>query len=80
MCDCVSYRQPLGIIDLAGAEESLEGVVARQDEAGEVDKEATAEVEEDEEEVQAAQGKDHVDLGHTGLLLKVVEDLILGEL
>lgn len=70
----------MSIIGLGCTEERLEGVVARQDEAGKVDKEGTAEVEEDEEEVQTGQGKDHVDLGHTGLLLKVVENLILGEL
>lgn len=70
----------MGIIDLGGTEESFQGVVARQDEAGKVDKEGTSKVEEDKEEVQATQGEDHVDLGHTSLLLKVVENLILGEL
>jgi hypothetical protein len=75
-----AYCQPLGVVDLAGGEKSLEGVVAREDEAGKVDEECTAEVEEDQEEVQAAQAEDHVDLGHAGLLLEIVEHLIFGQL
>lgn len=76
----VSYCQPLCVVDLAGTEESFERIVARQDEAGEVDEEGTAEVEEDEEKVQTTETQDHVDLGNTGLLLEVVEDFIFGEL
>jgi hypothetical protein len=75
-----AYGQPLGVIDLAGGEEGLERVVARKDEASKVDEECTAEVEEDEEEVETAQAKDHVDFGHAGLLLEIVEHLIFGQL
>jgi len=80
--ECVDHpvSQPLGIVSLAGAEQSLERVVSRKDETSKVDEEGASEVEEDEEEVQAAEGEDHVDLGNTGLLLKIVENVIFGQL
>jgi hypothetical protein len=46
------YREPLCVIDLAGTEQGLQGVVSRNDEAGEVDEELAADVEEDEEKVE----------------------------
>lgn len=70
----------MSIISFAGRKESLERVVAGKDEASEVDQEATSKVKEDEEEVQAAETEDHVDLRDTGLLLEIVEDLIFREL
>jgi hypothetical protein len=76
----VSYCKPLGIVDLASAEEGFKRVVARENEAGEVDEEGAAKVEEDQEEIETSQSQDHVDLGHTGLLLKIVEDFIFGQL
>jgi hypothetical protein len=75
-----AYSQPLSVIDLAGAEQSLERVVARNDESGNVDEEFSSNVEENEEEVEASEAKDHVDLGDRRLLLKVVECGVLGQL
>lgn len=75
-----TYSQPLGVIDLAGAEESLERVVTGNDESSNVDEELSGNVEEDEEEVETSETKDHVDLGDRRLLLKVVECGVLGQL
>ena len=60
-CVCVnvgqgSYGQPLSVVDLAGAEQRLERVVAGEDEASEVDEEGSSQVEEDEEEVDVVGG------------------------
>lgn len=68
----------MSIIDFAGGEEGLEGEVARKNEAGEIDEEGSSQVEEDEEEVQAAESKSDVDLGNASLSLKIVEDFVLG--
>lgn len=70
----------LGVIRGTGREESLEGVVAGEEETGKVDEELASDVEEDKEEVDSDQAEDHVDLGDIGLTLKVVEDRVLGEL
>lgn len=75
-----TYSQPLGVIDLAGAEESLERVVTGNDETSNVDEELSGDVEEDQEEVETGETKDHVDLGDRRLLLKVVECGVLGQL
>jgi len=69
--------EPLGIIGLAGRENSFERVVSGDDETSKVGKDLSSEVEENEEEVEADNTKDGVDLGHGCLLLKVVEDLVL---
>lgn len=73
-------RQPLSVIDLAGAEQGIERVVAGNDEAGNVDEELAGNVEEDEEEVEAGETEDGVDLGDRRLLLKVVEGGVFGQL
>ncbi len=70
----------MGVVDLAGGEEGFHGVVARDDEAGEVDEELASDVEEDEEEVETDKAEESVDLGDTGLPLKIVERRILGKL
>jgi hypothetical protein len=75
-----TYGQPLCIVNLAGGEKSFHRVVARYDEASEINQELGADVEEDEEEVQANKTKEDVDLGHAGLLLEIVERLIFGQL
>ena len=58
----------------------MQRVVAGDDKAGNVDKELAGNVEEDQEEVEAGETKDGVDLGNRGLLLKVVEGGVLGQL
>jgi hypothetical protein len=73
----ISY---LSVILGVGGEEGLEGVVAGNEETGEVSEELASDVEEDEEEVNSDQAEDGVDLGDVGLALKVVEDRVLGEL
>jgi hypothetical protein len=75
-----TYCQPLRVVNLARAEQSVQRVVAGDDEAGNVDEELSSDVEEDEEEVEAGETEDYVDLGDGGLLLKVVEGGVLGQL
>jgi hypothetical protein len=70
----------LCVIDLAGAEQSVQRVVAGNDESGNVDEELASNVEEDEEEVETGKTENGVDLGHGGLLLEVVEGGVLGQL
>lgn len=70
----------MGVVHLGCGEQSLQRVVARDDEAGDVGQELAAEVEDDEEEVQGDKTNDGVDLGDRGLLLEVVESRVLGEL
>jgi hypothetical protein len=75
-----TYSQPLSVIDLARAEQSLQGVVTRNDKPGNVDEEFSGNVEKDQEEVKTGKTEDHVDLGDRCLLLKVVECGVLGQL
>jgi hypothetical protein len=77
---CPTYGQPLGVITLLRSEESLEGVVGRDDEAGGVDEELSSDVEEDKEEVEGAETENNVDLGNVGLLLKLLQLGVLGQL
>jgi hypothetical protein len=79
-CFDPTHGQPLGVIGLASAEEGLEGVVGRDDEAGGVDEELSSDVEEDQEEVQGTKAEDDVDLGNIGLLLKLLQLRVLGQL
>lgn len=58
----------------------LERVVGRDDEADGVDEKLGSNVEEDEEEVESTETEDDVNLGYSGLLLKLVEVLISAEL
>lgn len=75
-----THGQPLGVIALAGGEEGLEGVVGGDDEAGGVDEELSSNVEEDKEEVEGAEAEDNVNLGNVGLLLKLLQLRVLGQL
>jgi hypothetical protein len=70
----------VGVIGLARGEQSLERVVAGDEETGKVDEELASDVEEDEEEVEGTETEDDVDLGDGALLLKVVEGRVLGQL
>lgn len=76
----MTYSEPLGIIGLAGREDSFKGIVSGEDETSKVGKDLTSKVEENEEEVEADNTKNGVDLGDGRLLLEVVEDLILRQL
>ena len=75
-----THGQPLGVIALAGGEKGLEGVVGGDDEAGGVDEELSGNVEEDKEEVEGAEAENNVDLGDVGLLLKLLQLRVLGQL
>ena len=55
------------------AKQRTERVVGGNNEASKVGKKLTAEVEDDEEEVESSDTDDGVGLGNAGLLLKVVE-------
>ena len=70
----------MGVIGLARREQSLERVVAGDEEASKVDEELASNVEEDEEEVEGTKTEDDVDLGDGALLLKVVEGRVLRQL
>lgn len=75
-----THCQPLGIVLLAGGEQGVEGVVAGNDEAGEVGQELTTQVEDDKEEVEGSNADDGVGLGNVGRLLDVVQGGVLGQL
>lgn len=70
----------MGIINLAGTEQCFQRIVSWNYESRKVDEEFASNVEEDEEEVEADKAKEGVDLGHTGLSLKIVERRVFGEL
>lgn len=70
----------LCIINLARTEKRIEGIVSGKEKTGKVDEKSAGNVEEDEEEVQAQESEDNVDLRNGGLLLEVVEGWILREL
>lgn len=62
----------LCIIHLTGAEQGIEGVIARDDKSGKVHKKLPSDIEKDEEEVDSDKSKEGIDLWHGGLLLKVI--------
>lgn len=73
-------RQPLSVIGGTGSEESLKRVVTGNQETGKVDEELASDVEENQEEVDANQTQDRIDLGDVGLALQVVKNGVLREL
>lgn len=75
-----TYGQPLGVVGLVGGEESVERVVCRDDETSGVHEELAGNVEEDQEEVEGAKAENNVDLGDVGLLLKLLQLRVLGQL
>lgn len=75
-----TYGQPLGIINLASGEEGIEGVVCWDNKRSEVGEESSAEVEEDEEEVESHNTEDRINLWDGGLPLEVVKDWVAREL
>lgn len=75
-----THGQPLGIIRLVGRKQRSEGVVSGDNEAGKVGQEGAAEVQDDQEEVEGAQAKHRIGLGHRRLLLEVGESGVFGEL
>lgn len=74
------YCKPLGIVTLSDTEQGLERVVSWNHETSNVCKKLTADVEEDKEEVCRDKAEESVNLGHRGLLLKVVQGWVLREL
>lgn len=58
----------------------MQRVIARDDEAGKVSEQLATEIKYDEEEVERPKTDGSVRLGHTGLLLEVVQGGVLGEL
>ena len=66
----------LGIVGFAGAEQRLHGVVTRDDEARDVDKELSGDVEENEEEVDSGKAEESIDFWYRRLFLEVVEHWI----
>lgn len=70
----------LSIISFAGAEQSLQRVVARDDESSHVYEELASNVEENKEEINANKAEEGVNLWNRRLLLEVVECRVLGQL
>jgi len=58
-----TYCQPLSVVNLVRREQGTKRVVAGNDESSNVDKELSGDVEEDQEEVEAGETEDHVNLG-----------------
>lgn len=75
-----THSQPLRVIRLAGREEGVKRVVAREDEAGQVGEELASEVEDDKEEVEGDEADEGVGLGDARRLLEVVQGGVLGQL
>jgi hypothetical protein len=73
-----TYCKPLSIIRFANAEESLKGVITRNDESGKIGKKLTSDVEEDKEEISGKQAKEGIYFRDRGLLLQVIQNRILG--
>ncbi len=65
---------------LGGGEEGIERIVRGNDEAGDVRKKLTAEVEDDKEEVEGDDANNSVGLGDRGTLLEVIESGVFGKL
>ena len=76
----LSHSQPLSVILARGGEQSVHGVVARDDEAGHVGEKLATEVEDDEEEVESGEADEGVGLGDTALLLEVAQGGVLAQL
>lgn len=76
----VDPRTYLSVISLAGTEQGLQRVIARDNEARKVHEKLARDIEEDEEEVDAGDSQKGIDLGNRRLLLEVVEGRILGQL
>jgi hypothetical protein len=72
--------EPLSVVGFGSGEQSLHGVVTRNDETSQVGEQLAAEVEDDKEEVKSARANNGVDLRNRGLLLQVVESRVFGEL
>lgn len=62
----------LSVIDLAGAEQSVKRVIARNDKPGKVHQELAGDIKEDEEEIYSDEAEKGIDLWHRGLLFKIV--------
>jgi len=72
--------EPLSVIGLADAEESIKGIITRNHKSSKVGQKLSTNVEEDEEEVECDQAEKSVDLRQSGLLLEVVQRIILRKL
>lgn len=70
----------LSVIGSTGSKQGMKRVVAWDEETSKVDQELASDVEEDEEEVDANETQDDIDLRDGGLSLQVVQRGILGEL
>jgi len=71
--------EPLGIVHLARAEKCIQRVVSWDDEACEIHKELSTNIEENQEEVETDKAEEDIDLWNICLLLEIVEGRILGE-
>jgi hypothetical protein len=70
----------LCIICGSSGQEGMEGIVAWDNKAGDVDQELACKIEEDQEEIGADNTHEGVDFGNRGLSLEFIEDRVFGEL
>lgn len=70
----------LSVIGSTSSKQGMKRVVTWDEETSKVDQELASDVEEDEEEVDANETQDDIDLRDGGLSLQVVQGGILGEL
>ena len=68
------------VVNFAGAEQCFQGIVSGKDKTSEVDQEFAPNVKEDKEEVETDKAEESINLGNAGLLLKVIESGVFGEL
>lgn len=70
----------LSIINLTRTEQRFQGVIARHEKAGKVNKKFASNVEEDKEKVDSDEAEKGVDLGHRSLFFEIVEHGVFGQL
>lgn len=70
----------MGVVNFGRAKQGSQGVVAGNDEAGQVCQQLTTEVENNEEKIESSNANDSVDLGNRRLLLEIVEDRVFAQL
>jgi len=77
-CENDPICKPLSIIGFANTKQGFQGVISWNNEASNVGKKLSTDIEKDEEEVGCRDPEEGIDFGDGGLLLQIVQDRILG--
>ena len=75
-----TYRQPLCIVRFADTEKCFQRIISGNDETSQINEKRPSNIEKDQEEVETDKAEEDINLRNTGLLLKIVESRILGQL